>query len=173
MAIKIPSLEAKSLEKIASRVINGEGLDVQNDALNHIISVSQGSARSVISYLEKAELIGGTITPEIAESLCTDISWKEFESYISLVENGRTIDATQLLYEVHNKGFSVMDILDNMFCFLKQTDVVDQDEVYVIVPVVCKYLMRLHDTHAHVTELAFFTRSIVAELRNHTFPTAG
>ena len=88
LAIKIPSLEAKSLEKIALRVINGEGLNVESDALNHIISVSQGSARSVISYLEKAELIGGTVTPEIAESLCTDISWKEFELYMTLVEEG-------------------------------------------------------------------------------------
>lgn len=167
LAIKIPSLEAKSLEKIALRVINGEGLNVESDALNHIISVSQGSARSVISYLEKAELIGGTVTPEVAESLCTDISWKEFESYMTLVEEGNTMGATQLLYEIHDKGFSVMDILDNFFCFLKQTDVICQGEIYVLVPVLCKYLMRLHDTHAHITELAFFTRSVVSEIRNY------
>ena len=75
--------------------------------------------------------------------------------------------ATQLLYEIHDKGFSVMDILDNFFCFLKQTDVICQGKIYVLVPVVCKYLMRLHDTHAHITELAFFTRSVVSEIRNH------
>ena len=58
-----------------------------------------------------------------------------------------------------------MDILDNFFCFLKQTDVVCH-KIYVMVPVVCK-IMRLHDTHAHITELAFFTRSVVSEIRDH------
>ena len=53
-----------------------------------------------------------------------------------------------------------MDILDNFFCFLKQTDVICQGKIYVLVPVVCKYLMR-HVTHAHIAELAFFTRSVV------------
>jgi DNA polymerase III delta prime subunit len=168
LAVKIPALESKSLERIAARVINGEGLTVHNDALNHIISVSQGSARSVISYLEKAELLGGVITLDTAEALCTDISWKEFETYMAHVESGMTMAATHLLYEIHDKGFSVMDILDNFFCFLKQTDAVSQAQVYIMVPVVCKYLMRLHDTYAHMTELAFFTRSVVVALREHS-----
>ena len=169
--IKIPALEAKSLEKIASRVINGEGLVVSSDALSHIISVSQGSARSVISYLEKAELLGGEVNLEIAESLCTDISWKEFESYIEHVSRGETMTATKMLYDIHNQGFSVMDILDNFFCFLKQTSSMSNPRVYVVVPVVCRYLMRLHDTHSHITELAFFTRSLTESFRTPVSPT--
>lgn len=162
--VKIPPLEPKSLEKIALRVINGENLTVQPKALEHIISVSQGSARSVISYLEKASLLGSEVTAEIAESLCTDISWKEFEAYIGFILEGNTINATRLLYDIHEQGFSVMDILDNFFFFLKQTNILTEELTYRLVPVVCKYLMRLHDTYAHVTELAFFSRSAVEAL---------
>ena len=87
LAIKIPSLEAKSLEKIALRVINGEGLNVESDALNHIISVSRVSKKChQLSRESRADR--GIVTPEIAESLCTDISWKEFELYVTLVEEG-------------------------------------------------------------------------------------
>lgn len=165
LAVKIPALEAKSLERIAMRVINGEGLNVHKDALCHIINVSQGSARSVISYLEKAGLLGGDVTLGIAEAMCTDISWKEFETYISYVGEGKTMLATKLLYDIHDQGFSVMDILDNFFCFLKQTSILDQDTIYAMVPIVCKYLMRLHDTHSHITELAFFTCGLVSAIR--------
>lgn len=170
VGVKIPSLGPRALEKIATRVINGEGLSVDKDALNHIISVSQGSARSVISYIEKASLIGGEMTLESAEELCTDISWKEFEMFISHVAWGNIRAATRILYDIHDQGFSVMDILDNFFCFLKQSDRVAQSDVYLLLPVVCKYLMRLHDVYSHTTELAFFTRSVTEALRTGSAP---
>lgn len=165
LSVKVPILEPKSLEKIATRVICGEGLTVSGDALRHIITVSQGSARSVISYLEKAVLIGCDITLEMAEMLCTDIAWKEFEVYVELVKNGETLKATKLLCEINGQGFSVMDILDNFFCFLKQTDIIDVELKYKLIPVLCKYLMRLHETFGHVTELAFFTRSAINTIK--------
>lgn len=170
LSVKIPPLESRSLEKIATRVINGEGLIVRKDALDHIISVSQGSARSVISYIEKASLVGGELTLTKAEELCTDISWKEFEQFMVLITNNDLRSAILVLYDIHEQGFSVMDILDNFFCFLKQSECVTETQAYCLVPVVCKYLMRLHDVYSHITELAFFTRSAAEAVRTNKVP---
>lgn len=169
ISVKIPALTNSSLEKIAKKIISRENLTVSDEALQHMILVSHGSARSLINYLEKGLLLDSNITLDFAVSLCTDISWKEFEDYIDLVKQGGQTNlnaAIKMLYELHNLGFSVMDILDNFFNFIKQTDKLEQEVIYKLIPLLCKHLIRLHETHAHVIDLAFFTNSAMKIINN-------
>lgn len=161
ISIKIPILNDKNLENIAKKIINNENIKITHDALKHMILVSHGSARSLINYLQKGWLLNKKITLQISETLCTDISWKEFETYIDYLKQDELMKATQLLYNFNNLGFSVMDILDNFFEFVKQTDVLEQDIIYKLIPIICQHLIRLHDTHSHNIELAFFTNNII------------
>lgn len=161
LGIKIPPLTQATMKKIANKIITGENIKITDDALEHMILVSHYSARNLINYLEKGLLLNKPINLELAESLFTDISWKEFETYIEHLKHNNLNASIKVLYDLHNLGFSVMDILDNFFVFLKQTDIFEQHVLYQIIEILCQHMIYLYDIHTHQIELAFFTRKII------------
>ena len=60
-----------------------------------------------------------------------------------------------------DKGYSVTDILDNYFTFVKITDLLNEEEKYKIIPFICKYITIFHNLHEDEIELLFFTNNIV------------
>jgi len=64
------------------------------------------------------------------------------------------------LYGIYDYGYSVIDILDYFFIFVKSTTLLNEDEKYNIIPLLCKYITIFHNVHEDVIELALFTNSI-------------
>jgi hypothetical protein len=72
--------------------------------------------------------------------------------------------AVKLLYDIYDKGYSVMDILDNYFLFVKVTTGLTEDEKYKIIPFICKYITIFHNIHEDEIELALFTNNLIQTL---------
>ena len=86
------------------------------------------------------------------------------EPYISvnLCKDGDICSATKLMYKLFDKGYSVMDILDNFFLFVKTTTLLTEVEKYKIIPSICKYITIFHDVHEDEIELALFTNNLIS-----------
>jgi hypothetical protein len=69
--------------------------------------------------------------------------------------------AIELIYTLSNRGYSVMDILDNYFIYLKTTPLLSEDEKYEIIPYICKYITIFNNVHEDDIELAHFTNNLV------------
>lgn len=118
--------------------------------------------RILINYLEKLKLLEQVITLELAMSVCTNISFQEFTTYTTLCKFDHDIpNAIKCLYTIFDKGYSVMDILDNFFLFVKSTDILSESEKYNIIPIICKYITIFNDIHEDEIELALFTNNII------------
>ena len=70
--------------------------------------------------------------------------------------------AIQILYSIYEQGYSVMDILDNYFLFIKMTDTLSEDQKYKIIPYLCKYISVFHNIHEDEIELALFTNNLIS-----------
>ena len=57
-----------------------------------------------------------------------------------------------------------MDIIDNYFLFVKNTNLLNENEKYKIIPYICKYITIFHNIHEDEIELALFTNNIINEL---------
>ena len=57
-----------------------------------------------------------------------------------------------------------MDILDNFFLFIKTTTLVSEDQKYIIIPHICKYITIFHNTHEDEIELALFSNNLIQSL---------
>jgi DNA polymerase III delta prime subunit len=79
--IKINQLNQVCLNKIMLKIKKVEHLKITNDADNFLLQISNGSVRTLINYLEKIKLIDIDITYEVANKLCTNISFHRFEEY--------------------------------------------------------------------------------------------
>ena len=70
------------------------------------------------------------------------------------------MEAIKLIYNIFDKGYSVIDILDNYFIFIKNTNCVNEEQKYNIIPHICKYIAVFNEIHEHEIELALFTNNI-------------
>ena len=101
---------------------------------------------------------------ELVHKLCSNISYVQFDNYISKLRSCDLNGAIAILYEIYEYGYSVIDILDYFFTYVKMTKNLEEVEKYRVLPFLCKYITIFHKVHEDVIELAFFTNSLMNEL---------
>jgi DNA polymerase III delta prime subunit len=162
--IKIKPLQRENLETIMHKIKASENIIIDSAAEQFVLNVCNNVAKVLINYLEKFKLLDQPITLELATNVCTNISFLLFEEYLQLVLGGKIHDAILLLFGIYDKGYSVMDILDNLFLFVKTTSLLDDQQKYSIIPLICKYITIFHNIHEDEIELALFTNNLSLSL---------
>jgi DNA polymerase III delta prime subunit len=158
--VKIKPLNRDNLSRLITKIKQVEGIRIEPDAEDFIINVSNNTVKVLVNYMEKIKLYGDIITSEIALSLCSNISFQTFDNYTNHIKKSELQSAIKLIYEVYDRGYSVMDILDNYFVFIKNTHLLNEDEKYKVIPYICKYITVFHDIHEDEIELALFTNNL-------------
>jgi DNA polymerase III delta prime subunit len=158
--IKINPIKRENMRGIIKKIKNIENIEIEPDAEEFILNISNNTVKILLNYMEKFKLLNENITLEMAVKICTNISFLTFEEYTNLIKNKKMKQAIKLIYDVYDKGYSVMDILDNYFLFVKNTDIICEDEKYEVIPIICKYITVFHNIHEDEIELALFTNNL-------------
>ena len=158
--IKIKPLQRSNLIKIMRKITQLEQIEITDDAEDFILNVCNNTAKILINYIEKFKLLNESITLELASNVCSNISLSTFEEYTQFLKDGQLKDAIKLLYNIYDKGYSVMDILDNYFVFVKITKLLSEEQKYNIIPFICKYITVFHNIHEDEIELALFSNNL-------------
>ncbi len=162
--IKIKPLQKHNLNQIMQKIIDSEHINITLDAREFILNVSNNNAKILINYMEKFKLLNQDIEIDLATRVCTNISIFIFEQYTHFLQNNQLISAVKLLYDIYDKGYSVMDILDNYFLFVKITNSLTEIQKYDIIPIICKYITIFHNIHEDEIELALFSNNVFSIL---------
>jgi hypothetical protein len=201
--VKLPRLERRHLSFTLQTTLQKEQLQMDPAAKEFLLNLCGHSIRPLFNHLEKIRIIMNHHMPghdekntrvslSFCQQVCTDINPLMFVDYIQWVKKGETRRAWQILFDIHSQGFSVVDILDYLFDFVKSLpshgddgggdDDVDDDsggtstiissslmtekEKYEVIPFLCKYITTFHNLHEDKIELAFFTQSWASSLAN-------
>merc|ERR1711871_523443 len=159
--IKIKALAKDGLTKILENIVDKEDISINDDAKRFIVDISNNSARILINYLEKLKLLNQDITKELCIKICTNISFADFDNYTEYCQNRSYKEAIMLLKEINKKGFSVMDILDNYFIYLKWTNNLTDTIKYEITKLIMKRISIFHNIHEDEIESALFTNNLI------------
>ena len=164
--INIKPLKREHLNKLIHKIKDAEQISMDEDVVDFIINISNQTVKILINYMEKFKLLNSHITMALAVKLCSNISFCLLETYTHLVKERNLVEAIRLIYEIHDKGYSVMDILDNYFLFVKNasTDILTETEKYEVIPVICKYISIFHNIHEDEIELALFTNNLLCSI---------
>jgi len=162
--IKIKPLQRHNLHKIMNKIILNENIYITEDATNFILNVSNNNAKILINYMEKFKLLNSEVDLDLTTSICTNISFFSFEEYTIFLKNGDLTSAVRTMYNIYDKGYSVMDILDNYFLFIKITQSLSETQKYEIIPLICKYISIFHNIHEDEIELALFSNNLFSIL---------
>lgn len=164
--IKIQPLKRERLMEIIDNIKHAENIHIDHDAEDFIISISNNMVKILINYMEKFKLLNTPITLELATELCTNINFMTFEEYTGYILSNDLHNSIQIIYQLYDKGYSVMDILDNYFVFIKNTKILNEEQKYKIIPYICKYITIFHNIHEDEIELALFTNNLIQSLNN-------
>ncbi len=160
--IKIKPFKKELLNKIFNKIKKIENIKIDKSAQELILNISNNSVRQIINYLEKFKLLNCKIGTKKVKEICTNISFYEFEHYTDYWLNKKNLEkAIEKIYDIYKKGYSVMDILDNYFIFIKITDIVDEKKKYKIIKIICEYISIFHNVHENEIELVLFTNKLI------------
>ena len=158
--IKIKPLLKTQLSKIMQKIIVNEHIIIDEESKQFILNVCNNNAKILINYMEKFKLLNEPVNIQTAINICTNISYILFEEYTLCIKNGQLKSAIKILYDLYDKGYSVIDILDNYFLFIKITTCICETEKYDIIPLICKYITVFNNIHEDEIELALFSNNM-------------
>jgi DNA polymerase III delta subunit len=164
--MRVQPLKREDLKTVINKIKAIENIEITQDAEDFILTISNNTVKILINYMEKFKLLGEKITLELADKLCSNISFHTLSEYTNLIKENNLEEALKLIYNLYDRGYSVMDILDNYFIFIKHTNTLDEEEKYKIIPFICKYITIFHNIHEDEIELALFTNNLILVLAN-------
>ena len=160
--IKIKPLSNTQLKRICKKIEKKEKIMITPPAKNFILTICNNSIRVLINYMEKFKLLNDSITLEKAKNICSNISFYEFEKYTNLWYKEKELTlAIRQIYKIYDKGYSVMDILDSYFTFIKLTEQLIEKDKYEIIKLICFYITIFNTVHESEIELALFTGDLI------------
>jgi len=160
--VKLNQFTDNQLENIFDKIKINEKITIDDESKKFIISISNNSIRILINYLEKFKLLKLPINLQLAHKVCTNILFINFDKFSSYCKNKNINAAIKIIFEIYNQGFSVMDILDNYFIYIKLTNSIDEDLKFQIIKIICTYITIFHIVHEDEIELSIFTNNIIS-----------
>jgi len=163
--IKIKPIQKPLLINILKKIKKKEKIEIDNDAEDFVLQICNNSIRLLINYLEKFKLINKKITLEKATDICTNISFYIFEKYTKFWYIDKNLKhATETIINIYKKGYSVIDIFDTYFAFIKLNKYIKEEDKYKIIKLLLKYISLFYTLHENDVELIFFTNELIKNI---------
>ena len=160
LCLKLQPFTPVFLRRELDRIARLEGVKMDSDAADIIVARSGRSMRMLLNYLEKIILIGGGLTREIVDR-CSNIDSRYLDTFNEALERKDEYVAMDVVLMLHRDGFSVMDILDAYFTYVKLCSLSDARK-YVIIRILAKYIIIFNQLHEHAIELIFCVHDLCA-----------
>ena len=156
----------EQIYEIIDKIVKNENIIIDKDSKDYLITISGGSIRVLINLLEKIYILGEPVDINFCKKICFNISFKEFELYLYNIQSKNLQEAIKVMYNIYDYGYSVIDILDYFFSFIKITNMIDEETKYKIIPFLCKYITIFHNIHEDVIEIAILTNNLYNLINN-------
>tara|TARA_X000001036_G_scaffold433726_1_gene471858 strand:+ start:1555 stop:2514 length:960 start_codon:yes stop_codon:yes gene_type:complete len=159
--LKVEKFTIPRLTSIMNHICTQEHIVLDKDVQEYIVQLSNYSIRMLINYLEKFKLMNKEIDMDTCKALITNISFQTFKTFTTVCVYDKNIkESINILYELYNHGYSVSDILDNYFIYIKHDVDIDDELKFKIINHICKYIIIVNEIHEDEIELVFFANRL-------------
>tara|TARA_B100000401_G_scaffold162914_1_gene108779 strand:+ start:3426 stop:4382 length:957 start_codon:yes stop_codon:yes gene_type:complete len=150
------------LKDLCSRVVKNENIDLNKEYFDSIVESSNLSYKILLNILQKISIYSGNPDEITLRNLLTFVNYKEFDNFIEFSLNKDISQAINQMFLILESGISVIDILFEFVVYLKRSNkTLRDDQKYIIVNIISKYVIIFYEIHEDTIELAFFTNEII------------
>ena len=161
--IKLNHVNETNFITFFETILKKENIDITTSAKKFLLRICNLNFNKLLNNLEKIKLYNKKIDNKLIKILCGNINYITFHKYTELWLN-KDYEAINIILNIYHKGYSVIDILDNYFSFIKITDQLNEEKKYKTIKFICKYIKNFYTNHEDEIELAFFTNNLIINL---------
>lgn len=158
--VKLNKYKLDNIKSILTRINNDYHLRIDQESQYYLLQKCDYSLVKLFSMLETLRLyhINENIDIQIVKQLCCYINDDMFTEFTTLwFENKDLKIAILRLKHILNMGYSIIDIYEMYFTFIKQTIVIPDKIKHNVIKTISKYIIRFYCIHEHDIELFLFT----------------
>lgn len=153
-----PTTEQQTRE-LYHTIVEDNRLILAPDARDFLFKYCKHSIRAIMNYMEKIWILDRPITVETCIKIC-GMDTGQYDVYLDHLRAGDLTSALRIMYDIHDYGYSVIDVMESLFAFIKTSSKVTEEEKYQIIVCFCRYITYFYTIHENVIELAFFTGAL-------------
>lgn len=156
--------------KFIKNIILCENILIKDEeSISLIVKLSGNSMKRCINHLEKLKLLDKEINSEIILNVIMNNNYINFKEYTEHLKNGNLFDAVLIIMKIFNNGFSVIDILETYFTYIKIVEESLKDNIrYEIIELLCKYITIFYTKHENEIELLPLTNNIYKVFKQYS-----
>jgi DNA polymerase III gamma/tau subunit len=149
------------------KVIRNENISMDETAIQTIMRMSKNSLGTILNQLEMYKIIGVPITNEYILQTQTCIHHEMFDEFTKGLFSKNMTRCMQIFNQMFEDGYSVIDLLDTYYQFVKMNDM-NEIYKYMIIKNICKYIVIYNTIHEHQIELIFFIHDCINKISTYS-----
>ena len=156
--IQLNPINNEYLLKIYNKISKIENINLNKKDIEFLITSSNFSISKLINYINKIKIMKSNFK---LENEISNILIDDFNKYIELCINKNYKDAISNILKIYYNGYSVIDILDEFYMYIKLYSNIEEETKYKILKYICNYINIFNNIHEHQIELIFLTNNII------------
>jgi replication factor C small subunit len=130
---RFKSLSKENVFEYMDRIVKGEKLKIEKEALETLYSLSEGDMRKATNILQASAVLGKKITSELIYDVAAQAEPKEIIEMINHALDGKFSNAREILKELLlKKGISGQDIIKDISNQLYKLDISEQAKIELV-----------------------------------------
>lgn len=161
--INIPNIHKEILKKKIIAVCEKESINITSEGIEYLLKINENNILSLLNSLNKCKLLQTEdmyIDIDILRKCCTLINETDFYKYIELCKNKKITESYQLLLTFVNNGYSVMDILNEFYNYVKISESIYEEQKYKLFKIISNFIINFITIHEEELELLIFSHDI-------------
>lgn len=158
--VKLNKYSVTKMKELLSKINYDYNLLIDNESQTFLLQKCDYSLVKLFSMLETLRLYGNheKINIQTVKQLCCYINDDMFAEYTScLFEKNDLKSAVRVLKDILNMGYSIIDIYEMYFSYIKHCDTVCDEIKHHIIKIISKYIIHFYCIHENDIELYLFT----------------
>ena len=164
--LNIPEMKKETLMKHIDKICQIEHINLNKCYQEFIIQIAESNLQTIYHILHKCKLLqyDKEVDYNLLKHTCTLIHVDEMREYFSIAKQGQLKKGYEYLMTISDKGYSVLDILNEMYLFIKITNLLNEEEKYMSCKIISSYIVHFITIHEEELELLLFTQEIIKVL---------
>jgi len=130
---RFKSLSKENVLEYMDRIVRGERLKIDKEALETLYSISEGDMRKATNILQTSAVLGKKITSDTIYEVAAQAEPKDIIDMMSYALNGKFLDARNVLKDLLlKKGISGQDIIKEISNQVYKLDVSDKEKIDLV-----------------------------------------
>ena len=168
--IKFEQISYNSLWNILNTILHKESINIDDNIKKYIIKLSNNSINNLINNIEKIKLLYNNFV-SLKDVKELDIESNiVIEHYNDLIDYCTTRDkqkAINYMLNLINKGYSIIDILENFLYYIKDiNNTINEEKKYLIIKLIVNFINNYFSIEEDNIQIIFFTNHLYNIINN-------